>query len=72
MAEFAPQGDRTRLGDAAALTLWGRIIGGQAARRIATLFFALLIVFSCFCERFTAAAGETVGHRLLGPRPSGS
>jgi predicted PurR-regulated permease PerM len=54
--------------DAAALTQWGRIIGGQAARRIATLFFALLIVFFVFRES-DALLRQTkaVGHRLLGP-----
>jgi predicted PurR-regulated permease PerM len=54
--------------DAAALTQWGRIIGGQAARRIATLFFALLIVFFVFRESDTLLRQtKAVGHRLLGP-----
>jgi predicted PurR-regulated permease PerM len=54
--------------DVGILTEWGRVIGGQAVRRIATLFFALLIAFFVFREsdnlvRQTQAAG----HRLLGP-----
>src|SRR5436190_487381 len=51
--------------DAAALTQWGRIIGGQAARRIATLFFALLIVFFVLCESDSLLQQvKAVGHRL--------
>jgi predicted PurR-regulated permease PerM len=54
--------------DVAALTQWGRIIGGQAVRRIATLFFALLIVFFVFRESDTLLQQtKAVGHRLLGP-----
>jgi predicted PurR-regulated permease PerM len=51
-----------------ALTEWGRIIGGQAVRRIATLFFALLIVFFVFRESDALLLQtRAVGHRLLGP-----
>src|SRR5271169_1923247 len=54
--------------DVAALTEWSRIIGGQAVRRIATLFFALLIVFFVFRESDTLLQQtKAVGHRLLGP-----
>ena len=54
--------------DVAVLTEWGRIIGGQAVRRIATLFFALLIVFFVFRESDTLLRQtQAVGHRLLGP-----
>jgi predicted PurR-regulated permease PerM len=54
--------------DVAALTEWGRIIGGQAVRRIATLFFALLIVFFVFRESDALLLQtRAVGHRLLGP-----
>jgi predicted PurR-regulated permease PerM len=50
------------------LTEWGRIIGGQAVRRIATLFFALLIVFFVFRESDSLLRQtHAVGHRLLGP-----
>ncbi len=51
-----------------ALTELGRVIGGQAVRRIATLFFALLIVFFVFRESDTLLRQTyAVGHRLLGP-----
>jgi predicted PurR-regulated permease PerM len=54
--------------DAGALTEWGKIIGGQAARRVATLFFALLIVFFVFRESDTLLRQtQAAGHRLLGP-----
>jgi predicted PurR-regulated permease PerM len=54
--------------DVAVLTEWSRIIGGQAVRRIATLFFALLIVFFVFRESDTLLQQtQAVGHRLLGP-----
>jgi predicted PurR-regulated permease PerM len=54
--------------DVGVLTEWGRIIGGQAVRRIATLFFALLIVFFVFRESDTLLRQtEAVGRRLLGP-----
>jgi predicted PurR-regulated permease PerM len=54
--------------DLSILTEWGRIIGGQAARRIATLFFALLIVFFVFRHSDTLLQQtRAVSHRLLGP-----
>jgi predicted PurR-regulated permease PerM len=54
--------------DVHSLTEWGRIIGGQAARRITTLLFALLIVFFVFRESDTLLRQlRAVGHRLLGP-----
>src|SRR5258707_15361645 len=46
---------------------WGRIIGRQAARRITTLLFALLIVFFMFRESDTLLRQfHMVGTRLLG------
>src|SRR5262249_45595717 len=49
------------------LTEWGRIIGGQAARRITTLLFALLIVFFMFRDSDTLLRQfQVVGTRLLG------
>jgi predicted PurR-regulated permease PerM len=54
--------------DVSAATEWGRIIGGQAVRRIATLFFALLIVFFVFRESDSLLRQmQAAGHRLLGP-----
>jgi predicted PurR-regulated permease PerM len=54
--------------DMSALTEWGRIIGGQAVRRVATLFFALLIVFFVFRDSETLLRQiHAAGHRLLGP-----
>jgi len=54
--------------DVGVLTEWGRIIGGQAVRRIATLFFALLIVLFVFRESDALIRQtEAVGNRLLGP-----
>ena len=50
------------------LTEWGRIIGGQAARRVTTLLFALLIVFFMFRESDALLRQlHAVGKRLLGP-----
>jgi predicted PurR-regulated permease PerM len=47
---------------------WGRVVGGQAVRRIATLFFALLIVFFVFRHSDTLLKEtHTVANRLLGP-----
>jgi predicted PurR-regulated permease PerM len=53
--------------DVRSLTEWGRIIGGQAARRVTTLLFALLIVFFMLRES-DALLGQfqAVGRRLLG------
>ncbi len=54
--------------DMSALTEWGRIIGGQAVKRVATLFFALLIVFFVFRHSDSLLRQiHTAGHRLLGP-----
>jgi predicted PurR-regulated permease PerM len=54
--------------DMSALTEWGRIIGGQAVRRVATLFFVLLIVFFVFREGDALLRQmQAAGHRLLGP-----
>jgi len=54
--------------DVRSLTEWGRIIGGQAVRRITTLLFALLIVFFIFRESDVLLRQlRAVGHRLLGP-----
>jgi predicted PurR-regulated permease PerM len=54
--------------DVRSLTEWGRIIGGQAARRIVTLLFALLIVFFIFRESDTLLRQlQTIGSRLFGP-----
>jgi predicted PurR-regulated permease PerM len=54
--------------DMSALTEWGRIIGGQAVRRVATLFFALLIVFFVFRDsEILLRQIDAAGHRLLGP-----
>jgi predicted PurR-regulated permease PerM len=53
--------------DAHAWTEWGRIIGGQAVRRITTLLFALLIVFFMFRESDALLRQfHAVGTRLLG------
>jgi predicted PurR-regulated permease PerM len=54
--------------DVGVVTEWGRVIGGQAVRRLATLFFALIIVFFVFRHSDTLLR-EThiVSHRLLGP-----
>jgi len=53
--------------DVQSLTEWGRIIGGQAARRIITLLFALLIVFFMFRESDTLLQQfRVVGTRLFG------
>jgi predicted PurR-regulated permease PerM len=53
--------------DVRSLTEWGRIIGGQAARRATTLLFALLIMFFIFRESDTLLRQfRTVGRRLLG------
>ena len=53
--------------DVRSLTEWGRIIGVQAARRITTLLFALLIVFFMFRESDALLRQlHTVGKRLLG------
>jgi len=53
--------------DVQSLTEWGRIIGGQAARRVTTLLFALLIVFFMFRESDTLLRQfKVVGTRLLG------
>lgn len=53
--------------DVRSLTEWGRIIGGQAARRATTLLFALLIMFFIFRESDTLLRQfRTVGQRLLG------
>jgi predicted PurR-regulated permease PerM len=54
--------------DVRSLTEWGRIIGGQAVRRITTLLFALLIVFFMFRESDTLLRQvHAIGLRLLGP-----
>ena len=54
--------------DVRSVTEWGRIIGGQATRRIVTLLFALLIVFFIFRESNTLLRQlRAVGDRLLGP-----
>jgi len=54
--------------DVGAYTEWGRIIGRQAARRITTLLFALLIVFFVFRESDTLLQQcRAIGDRLLGP-----
>jgi predicted PurR-regulated permease PerM len=53
--------------DVQSLTEWGRIIGGQAARRIITLLFALLIVFFMFRESdLLLRQFRVVGTRLFG------
>jgi predicted PurR-regulated permease PerM len=53
--------------DVQSLTEWGRIIGGQAARRVTTLLFALLIVFFMFRESDALLRQfKVVGTRLLG------
>ncbi len=53
--------------DVQSVTEWGRIIGRQAARRITTLLFALLIVFFMFRESDTLLRQfDVVGTRLLG------
>jgi len=53
--------------DVQSLTEWGRIIGGQAARRVTTLLFALLIVFFMFRESDALLRQfKAVGTRLLG------
>lgn len=53
--------------DVHAWTEWGRIIGGQAVRRITTLLFALLIVFFMFRESDALLRQfQAVGARLLG------
>jgi predicted PurR-regulated permease PerM len=49
------------------LTEWGRLIGGQAAKRTTTLLFALLIAFFVFRESDTLLRQmHAVGERLLG------
>jgi predicted PurR-regulated permease PerM len=54
--------------DVRSLTEWGQLIGRQAARRITTLLFALLIVFFAFREGDTVLRQmKVVGDRLLGP-----
>jgi len=54
--------------DMRSLSQWGQIIGRQAARRITTLLFALLIVFFVFRDSDTLLAqAKVVGDRLLGP-----
>jgi predicted PurR-regulated permease PerM len=53
--------------DVRSLSEWGRIIGGQAARRITTLLFALLIVFFMLRESDTLLRQfHAVGTRFLG------
>jgi predicted PurR-regulated permease PerM len=53
--------------DAQSLTRWGRVIGGQAARRVTTLLFALLTMFFIFRESDALLRQATrVGDRLLG------
>jgi predicted PurR-regulated permease PerM len=63
------KGDQPLVGaNVAVVTEWGRIIGGQAVRRIATLFFALIIVFFVFRHSDTLLQQtHIVSHRLLGP-----
>jgi predicted PurR-regulated permease PerM len=54
--------------DIRSLTEWGRIIGGQAARRATTLLFALLIMFFIFRESdMLLRQVHAVGQRLFGP-----
>lgn len=54
--------------DMRSLTEWGRIIGAQAARRVTTLLFALLIVFFVFRESDALLRQvNAVGKRILGP-----
>jgi predicted PurR-regulated permease PerM len=53
--------------DVQSLTEWGRIIGGQAARRVTTLLFSLLIVFFMFRESDALLRQfHVVGTRLFG------
>jgi predicted PurR-regulated permease PerM len=54
--------------DVAALTEWGRIIGGQALRRTVTFFFVIITVFFVFRESETLLRQmHAASHRLLGP-----
>jgi predicted PurR-regulated permease PerM len=54
--------------DVRSITEWGRIIGTQALRRAATLFFALLIMFFIFRESDTLLRQlQMIGRRFLGP-----
>lgn len=54
--------------DARSLTEWGRVVGGQVARRVTTLLFAVLIMFFIFLESDGLLRQvEAVGDRLLGP-----
>ncbi len=53
--------------DAQSLTQWGRMIGGQAARRVTTLLFALLTLFFIFRESDALLRQlAAVGDHLLG------
>ncbi len=61
------RGDPFASADVQSLTEWGRIIGRQAARRVTTLLFALLIVFFMFRESDALLRQfRAVGSRLLG------
>jgi predicted PurR-regulated permease PerM len=66
-AHLKDEGSLLSGGDVRALTEWGRIIGGQAARRATTLLFALLIMFFIFRESDVLLQQlRAVGQRLLG------
>ncbi len=57
--------------DARSVTEWGRAIGGQVARRVVTLLFAVLIMFFIFRHSDALLRQSAmVGDRLLGP-PAG-
>jgi predicted PurR-regulated permease PerM len=67
-AHLQPDGNPLAGTDLGALTEFGRLVGRQAARRVTTLAFALLIVFFIFRESDTLLRQfRTVGDRLFGP-----
>lgn len=66
---FKPEGNPFEAANIGSLTEWGGMIGRQAARRITTLAFALLIVFFVFRNSDSLMQQtRAVADRLFGPR----